>query len=237
MPYPIFLLKRQARRRARQDNIPLHQALDDIARREGYQAWSHLASAAKRPPAGEPDNRLRAGELLLIGARPGQGKTLFGLTWAADAVRAGHRASIFSLEETEPSIRARLERLARGDTLESDRLRIDVSDELDADHVISRLDSAQPGDVALIDYLQLLDQNRRSPPLGDQIGRLRALAQAKRIRIACLSQIDRRFDLSGKPMPDYADVRRVDALGAGLFDTALFLHQGKTNRVALPGSR
>lgn len=224
MPYPIFLLKRQARRLARERNLPLHKALDEIARREGFQAWSHLSSAITHLNVPAPDVVVEQGELLLIGARPGQGKTLFGLRWVADAVRAGHNASIFSMEETEPAILGRLERLSRGDAVTSGRLRIDPTDELDAGHIIARLGSAKPGDVALIDYLQLLDQNRRSPTLRDQVARLRALARDKRIRIACLSQIDRRFELSGKSLPDYGDVRRLDALGADLFDKACFLH-------------
>lgn len=237
MTFPIFVLKRQARRLARDKNLPLHLALDQVAQSQGFQAWSHLVSASSRPTTLEPDIVTQPGELLLIGARPRQGKTLYGLTWAADAVRAGHRASIFSLEETEPAIRARFERLHRADALTSGRLQIDLTEGLDADHILSRLGSAQPGDVALVDYLQLLDQNRRSPPLWDQIARLRVLAREKRLRIAVLSQIDRRFELSGKSLPDYHDVRRLDALGTDLFDKACFLHKGKTSLVALPTAR
>ncbi|MCV3766941.1 DNA helicase [Rhizobium sp. TRM95796] len=236
MTYPIYLLKRQARRLSRAKNIPLHDALDQIARREGFQAWSHLSSAITRQADPEPNLVSAPGGLLLIGARPGQGKTVTGLIWAADAVRSGHRASIFSLEETEPAIQARLLRLDRRDVVTSDRLQIDLTDGLDADHIISRLGAAQPGDIAIVDYLQLLDQNRRSPPLRDQVTRLRALAQEKRMRIACLSQIDRRFELSGKSLPDYTDVRRADALGANLFDKAYFLHKGRTGLVALSTS-
>jgi replicative DNA helicase len=234
MPFPIFVLKRQARRLAREKNLPLHQALDAVARREGFQAWSHLVAATSRPATPEPEITIKPGELMLIGARPGQGKTLFGLSFAADAVRAGHSASIFSLEETEPAIRQRFERLGRTDALTSGKLQIDLTEGLDAEHIMSRLSCAQPGDVAVVDYLQLLDLNRRSPPLREQIARLRGLAREKRMRIAFLSQIDRRFELSGKSLPDYGDVRRLDALGTGLFDKACFLHKGRTSLVALP---
>ncbi len=112
MTFPIFVLKRQARRLARDKNLPLHRR-STSAQSQGFQAWSHLVSASSRRARPEPDIVTQPGELLLIGARPGQGKTLYGLTWAADAVRAGHQASIFSLEETEPAIRARFERLHR----------------------------------------------------------------------------------------------------------------------------
>ncbi|WP_170976329.1 DNA helicase [Rhizobium sp. FKL33] len=236
MTVPIFLLKRQARRLARDKDLPLHKALDAIARRQGYQAWSHLSAKLGRAIDPDPNLFVEPGELLLIGARPGHGKTLFGLGLAADAVKIGHRASIFSLEETEPALRNRLERLQRGEAARSKRLQIDPTDGLDADHIMSRLRFAQPGDVAVVDYLQLLDQNRTSPPLRDQVSHLRSLARDKRIRIAFLSQIDRRFELSGKSIPDYSDVRRLDALGAGLFDKACFLHEGKTSLVTLPSA-
>ncbi|MBB1248996.1 DNA helicase [Rhizobium sp. G21] len=233
MIYPIFLLKRQARRLSRAKNIPLHDALDEIARREGFQAWSHLSSATMRDSVLEPELVSDPGELLLIAARPGHGKTSMGLIWAADAVRSGQSAFIFSLEETEPAIKARLERLGRPDVAASERLKIDLTDGLDADHIISRLDHAQPGDVAVIDYLQLLDQDRRSPPLEAQIAHLRDHALSKRLRLAFLSQIDRRFELSGKALPDYSDVRRLDRLGANQFDKACFLHRGRTSLVRL----
>ncbi|MDH6264864.1 replicative DNA helicase [Rhizobium sp. SG_E_25_P2] len=236
MTYPVFLLKRQARRLARDKNQPLHQALDEIARREGYQAWSHLVAASNRQAVPDPAIFAEPGEVLLIGARPSQGKTLFGLGLAADAVRAGFQASIFSLECTEPTIRRRLERMRRADDLTSGRLRIDLTEGLDADHIMTQLQTAKPGDVAVVDYLQLLDQNRRSPTLRDQVARLRGHARDRRLRLAFLSQIDRRFELSGKPVPDYSDIRRLDALGTGLFDKACFLHKGKTSLVTLPPS-
>ena len=39
---PIFILKQQAKSLAREDKIPLNQALKGIARREGFSDWSLL---------------------------------------------------------------------------------------------------------------------------------------------------------------------------------------------------
>ena len=39
---PVYQLKRKARLLSRTDNIPLHEALDRIAVREGFAAWSLL---------------------------------------------------------------------------------------------------------------------------------------------------------------------------------------------------
>lgn len=49
---PIYKLKRKAKLSARASDAPLHEALDQVAREEGYRAWSHLAAAyQKRSPA------------------------------------------------------------------------------------------------------------------------------------------------------------------------------------------
>jgi len=41
---PIYRLKREARLLAREQHLPLHAALDRLARREGFAAWSLLAA-------------------------------------------------------------------------------------------------------------------------------------------------------------------------------------------------
>lgn len=69
---PVYHLKRRAKALARFENIPLHQALDRIAREEGFAAWSLLASRAMTGACAAPLlSRLGPGDVLLIGARPG----------------------------------------------------------------------------------------------------------------------------------------------------------------------
>jgi replicative DNA helicase len=77
---PIYTLKREAKLLARDTEIKLHQALDQVARREGFQDWGHLASSyAKTTPAKAILQQLDTGVMALIAARPGHGKTLLGL--------------------------------------------------------------------------------------------------------------------------------------------------------------
>ena len=94
---PIFRLKRRARLLARESNIPLHAALDRIARQEGWRSWSHLAAQATRQrPARSLLPQLVPGDLVLLGARPGQGKTLLAGDLAVEAARSGRRSFFFS---------------------------------------------------------------------------------------------------------------------------------------------
>ena len=44
---PIFQLKRLAKIQSRQNNMPLHIALDEIAREHGFSDWQHLVFRGK----------------------------------------------------------------------------------------------------------------------------------------------------------------------------------------------
>ena len=102
---PIHRLKREARLMSRDRGIPLHLALDRIAQREGFRAWSLLV-ARLGGQGGTMLSRLDPGQLVLLGARPGQGKTVMGLELAIAAVRAGRRGAFFTLEWTAARVAA-----------------------------------------------------------------------------------------------------------------------------------
>ena len=105
---PVFHLKRQARLLARRENIPLHRALDRIATGEGFASWSLLASKlSETGPEKALFASLNPGDLVLIAARPGHGKTLMGLQIAVEAMKSGRRSVFFSLEYTETDMLAR----------------------------------------------------------------------------------------------------------------------------------
>jgi len=102
---PIYHLKRKAKLLSREQNIPLHEALDRIAEQEGFGGWSLLAAkATTTAPAGKLFSRLAPGDMVLVGARPGQGKTLMSLELAVEAMKAGNRAVFFTLEYTEKDV-------------------------------------------------------------------------------------------------------------------------------------
>ncbi|MFC3228146.1 DNA helicase [Marinibaculum pumilum] len=230
---PLYRLKRQARQLSRRDGIPLHAALDRTAAAEGFRSWSLLAARhADRSPAARLYPRLSPGDLVLVAARPGQGKTLLSLELAAQAMRAGHRGIYFSLEDTEREVPARFAAFGADPARFGDRFAFDGDDGICADHVAVRLADCPPGTLAVIDYLQLLDQRRDTPPLADQMRRLRALAAEREAVLVFVSQIDRRYDPAAKPLPDLGDVRRPNPLDLRLFTKTCFLQGGKVHFAA-----
>jgi replicative DNA helicase len=225
---PIYRLKRQAKLLSREKNILLHEALDRIALKEGFGRWSLLAAAlSATAPARKLYAELQPGDLVLVGARPGHGKTLLSLELAVEAMKAGKKGVLFSLEYTDrevPNIFSAIgvERAQFGGLFEFDN-----SDAISADYIAKKLASAPSGTVAVIDYLQLLDQRRENPELMVQVRALKSFARDRGLIIVFISQIDRSYDASAKPCPDLQDVRLPNPLDLQLFNKTCFLNNGE----------
>jgi hypothetical protein len=225
---PLYHLKRQAKLLSRAEAIPLHAALDHIAAQEGYASWSLLvAKLADQPSAAKLFARLRPGDLLLIGARPGQGKTLMGLELAVAAIKAGGRSLFFTLEYTHKDVRDRIQAIGVEWAEIEGHFTLDSSDAISAASIVQQLGTARPGTLAVIDYLQLLDQKREHPDLMTQVRQLKTCAQDKGLILVFLSQIDRSYDPSAKTLPDLGDIRLPNPLDLTLFSKTCFLQGGK----------
>ena len=231
---PIYQLKRRAKLLARDEKIALHAALDRIARNEGFAGWSLLAAQVSGT-SDERDilSRLTEGDIVLLGARPGHGKTLLGLKLLLDAIRDGRRSVFFTLEYTEHETKQRIRSLEGGTPGLGDLVEIVTDDEICANYIIRHLAGAARGTVAVIDYLQILDQRRNKPELSQQLDALQAFAQKAGVILAFLSQIDRSFDPESKPLPDLQDIRLPNRVNISLFSKACFLHEGKAQFQAI----
>ncbi|MES2949970.1 MAG: DNA helicase [Pseudomonadota bacterium] len=224
---PVYSLKRLAKDLSREKKIPLHAALNTVAQEEGFASWGLLAARlGADSPARELLSRLAPGDLVLLGARPGQGKTLMGLELAVNSVQSGRCAWFFTLEWSMADLLNGLRTLGKDPSAIGERFGFDNSDAICASYIIDRLACAESGTVVVIDYLQLLDQKRENPELAVQVRSLKAFARASGSIIVFISQIDRSYDPVANPVPGLADVRLPNPLDLTLFDRTCFLNNG-----------
>ncbi len=239
---PIPRLKFRARRLARAEGIALHQALDRIARAEGFASWSLLAARAARAERSAPGAALspaqllaqmQPGELVLLAARPGQGKTRLGLALLAEALRAGRPGAFFTLEYAEPAAWDRLRAFGLSvEDREAGRLILETSEDIAAGWIAARLAGIAPGALVLVDYLQLLDQRRDKPPLAEQLAVLAGFARQSGAVVALISQVDRVYDPARQSLPGPADLRLPNPVDLSLVSRFCFLQGGACALVA-----
>jgi replicative DNA helicase len=223
---PIYRLKRKAKLQSRQEDIPLHEALDRIAAQEGFGSWSLLA-AKQSASTDKLFARLAPGDLVLLGARPGQGKTLMSVELAVEAMRSGNRAVFFTLEYTEKDVLDRFRAIGVDRANFDGLFEFDCSDAISADYIVKRLAAAPSGTLVVIDYLQLLDQKRENPELNTQVRTLGSLARDRGVIFVFISQIDRSYDPLTKRCPGLEDVRLPNPLDLKIFSKTCFLNNGE----------
>ncbi len=225
---PVFRLKRLARILSRDKNIPLSKALDRIALKEGYANWSLLmARVSLNKPARALFGQLKAGDLVLLGARPGHGKTLLSLELIIEYIMQGNEGAFFTLEYTRKDVQKLLQLIRRDLTNCVNHIQFDHSDQICSDYIVERLATFPRGSVVVVDYLQLLEQKRDNPDLADQVNTLKLFAEENGLIIVFISQIDRSFDYSARLFPELADVRLPNPVDLSAFSKVCFLNNGE----------
>jgi len=140
---PIYHLKRKAKLLSREEKIPLHEALDRIAVQEGFRQWSLLsARVSSTTIANKVFSQYRPGDLALIGARPGQGKTLMSAEILAEAMKTSSRGAFFTLEYTAKNVSDLFREIGVDVAEFGDRFELETSDAISASFIMKRLAAA-----------------------------------------------------------------------------------------------
>jgi replicative DNA helicase len=231
---PVHLLKSRAKEIKQGQHIPMIEALDQVARSEGYSSWSLLQARLNHD---QPKSRqdvlgyLNPGDLMLIGARRGLGKTKFALEILVQALSEGRHCYFFSLEYTQSEIKVLVERLQQNmgfDMSPAIELSIELSDDMSAASIVKKTrKTIVTGGVIVVDYLQLLDQKRTNPDIKTQIKILKEYAKEMKCIIIFISQIDRSYDGKGEALPTLEDVRMPNKFDVDLFNKLLLFHQDR----------
>lgn len=228
LPAPVFQLKRRAKLLARETGAAQHDALDAIARQEGFASWSHLSASTPRGDLARSIlSQAHPGDLILLGARPMQKKTRLGLELAIRADEIARQGYFFTLDYTPRDIADQAAAMGLTPSAVADKVVIDTSDGVCADYVIARVAAGREPALVVVDYLQLLDQKRANPSLEDQVVAMRSFARQSGAVCVLISQIDRAFDMAGKSIPNIDDIRLPNPLDLSLFSRFCFLHDGK----------
>ena len=192
------------------------------------------------------------GELIILAARPGMGKTALALNFLHDAAARGFNGKFFSLEMPNEQIFARLAAMEKGVTASRIMNPIGMSEEdwaafLDAAGIIERLpldvddskrtyidisrqirrDVAQGTKLVIIDYLQLIQGDRRenrTQEISAISNDLKRLAVELRVPIICLSQLSRAVESRSDKRPMLSDLRESGSIEQDA-DVVLFLYR------------
>ena len=191
---------------------------------------------------------VRAGDYVVLAARPSLGKTALGLEFAAAAAKVGKHAAIFSLEMRGPSLFIRLARqaartveqthvLAALENLPRGLLHIHEADggstlaQIEAR--IRLLNSTYPLGIVIVDYLGLVELesggNRyqsREREVATISRTLKNLAAALPCPLLLLHQINRQSEIHDR-RPILSDLRESGAIEQDA-DVVWFLHEDKS---------
>lgn len=235
--------------------------LDEMAKRRSDRKVAGVSSGL--PALDAMTDGFQPGELIIVAARPSQGKSALALQFA---LAAEGPCAFFSLEMGRDQLAARAiallgrvdgwamrkgllhrdeyERMATGfSQLRASRLWIDDTPRLSVSQLRSkarRLQITQGLAVVVVDYLQLMtpadrgkDANREQQVAGLTRG-LKATAKELKVPVIALAQLNRATESSRDKEPTLANLRESGAVEQDA-DQVLFIHRSDGQSVAAEG--
>lgn len=230
---PVHKLKSHAKKLKQEKSISMTDALNLVAQKEGYSSWSLLMSKLKLPENDrEILNYLNPGDLVIIGARPGVGKTSFSIGQLVQAIQAAQAKHFyFSLAEVHRDVAGRMALYDQNIGYNEKKFLLDYSDNISAEYIINRTSDIEKGSLVFVDYLQLLDEKRTNPELQIQIEQLKDYAVKTGAIFIFISQVDREVEYRIDKKPQLEDIRLPNPLDLKLFNKIILLHKEKANQI------
>lgn len=203
-------------------------------------------------------------DLVLIGARPGMGKTSFTLNIATNvAISTGKTVCIFSLEMSAEQLVSRMissEAMVNSYSLRSGQLTpedwnkiadaamrlsganilIDDTSGMTVTAMKSKLRRVENLGLVAIDYLQLMESERHSDnralEVGDISRGLKLMAKDLRVPVVCCAQLNRGAEGRTDKRPQLSDLRDSGSIEQDA-DVVMFLYRDEYYKTdAAPGS-
>lgn len=227
---PIHVLKAEAQLLKKEKSITNTEALDLIAKREGFDSWSLLQSK-KDDMFPKSYNEIlgffNPGDIALIGARPSKGKTVFTMGLFVQAIqKKASKNFCFSLAEVHKDIAKRIAVYDESLGENNAYFELDYSNDISADYIIEKTKkSISKGSLIVIDYLQLLDEKRSNPPLQVQVEKLKNYAKEKECVVIFISQLGRELENRADKKPTMDDIRLPNPLELKFFNKIMLLHK------------
>ncbi len=191
-------------------------------------------------------------DFILLGARPGMGKTSFALNIARHAaVKAGKRVAFFSLEMSKEQLVSRLlstealvegtklrtgrlsedewvRLIEAGDTLSKTELYFDDNPSITVPEIKAKLRRLRDVDLVVIDYLQLMTASTRIDNRVQEISQitrnLKIMAKELNVPVLTLSQLARDSEKRANHRPVLSDLRDSGSIEQDA-DIVLFLYR------------
>lgn len=205
---------------------------------------------------------LNRSDLIILAARPGVGKTSFGLNIARHAsIKSRRRVAFFSLEMAKEQLSSRL--LSTEASVEGTKLRSGDLDKaewtrlIEAGDILSRADlyfDDTPGitvpeirakvrrlknvDLVIIDYLQLMSGTKRTDNRVNEVSEitrtLKIMAKELDVPVIAMSQLRRPGDRSKDHRPGLSELRDSGSIEQDA-DIVIFLHREAYNAASEGG--
>ena len=198
-------------------------------------------------------------DLVLIGARPGMGKTALALNIAANvAMNTGMKVAIFSLEMSDEQLAARIlssqamvsstamrtgavtqddwARLAGAvDRLGKAKILIDDSSNINVSAMKAKVRREGGVGLVVVDYLQLMTGERKSDnrtlEISEITRNLKLMAKELRVPVICCSQLSRGVESrnSNNKRPQLSDLRESGSIEQDA-DSVIFIYRDEYYR-------